>query len=499
MTSIDTTRALWAERGRIALETARDAGAGYADVRIVRHRAQWIWARNDRIENIRDQDSLGLAVRCLSDGAWGFAGSSRIDPDTVRGAARRAALMARAAATAKDRDVTLAPEPPHRAVHVTPRMRNPFDVPLEQKTALLLAANEEMRKVPEVKLAVAALVHIDQAMLFLSTEGSDIYRDRLIEIAILEQAHQRGALACHAFAAGNDDRQSRSYNIAGQHAGWEHIEAGDLLGNARRVAEEAKMKLFAEAGPVGKLDLVLDPEHLHLTIHESIGHATELDRVLGYESDYAGTSFATPEKLGKFRYGSKLVNVVADNTAPGFLATTGFDDEGVEGQKWDIIREGILVGYSTGREVASVIGDPRSHGSCRAEGWWNAPIVRIPNVGILPHMGTPGDLIADTKDGIFIQGAGTFSIDQQRLNFQFGGDMFWRIKDGKIAGPLKNVIYQSSTPVFWNACDAVCGPEDWRGIGLMNCGKGQPSQAGMMTHYSATSRFRGIEVGRGQV
>jgi len=264
------------------------------------------------------------------------------------------------------------------------------------------------------------------------------------------------------------------------------------------VAEEARLKLYAEPGPEGEMDLVLDPDHLHLTIHESIGHATELDRVLGYEADYAGTSFATPEKLGKFRYGSKLIHAVADNTRPEFLASTGFDDEGVEAQKWDIIREGILVGYGTGREVASVIGDGRSHGTCRAEGWWNSPIVRIPNLGILPHQGTPEELIADTRDGIFIQGAGTFSIDQQRLNFQFGGDMFWRIRDGRLCEPLKNVIYQSSTPVFWNACDAVCGPEDWRAVGLLNCGKGQPGQSGMMSHYSSTSRFRGIKVARGQ-
>ncbi len=485
---MNAPRDLWSEAGHAALEVARTAGADYADVRLMRLRRQSIWARNDRIHYLGDEDSSGIGVRCLVQGAWGFAAASGIGPERARQVAARAADMARAASGAKERDVVLAPEPPHVAEWVTPRVRNPFDVPLAEKTALLLEANEIMRKVPEVKVAMAGLMQVEEETRFLSSEGADIHRDRLFT---------GGSI--HAAAVGNEDRQTRSYEITGRHAGWEHVLAGDLRGHAARVAEEARMKLFAAPGPVGKYDLVLDPDHSHLTIHESIGHATELDRVLGYEADYAGTSFATPEKLGKFRYGSKLVHVVADNTQPEFLASTGFDDEGVEGQKWDIIRDGILVGYGTGREVASIIGDPRSHGACRAEGWWNAPIVRMPNIGLLPGQGNPADLIADTKDGIYIQGAGTFSIDQQRVNFQFGGDMFWRIRDGRIVEPLKNVIYQCNTPVFWNACDAICGPEDWRAVGLVNCGKGQPSQSGRMSHYSATSRFRGIDVARGQV
>jgi TldD protein len=477
----------WMAPARLALEEARAAGADYADVRVLQHRMQTIWARNERIHDLRDEESLGLAVRCLRDGSWGFAGASRTDPDTARSTARRAAEMARSSAASAGRRVFLAPEPPHVATHITPRRQDPFLVPLETKSAILLAVNEAMRKVPEIRLAVAALMHLHQANLFLSSEGAEIYRDRLVT---------SGSIT--AFAVGNDDRQTRTYEIPGKHAGWEHIEEGDLLAHAPRVAEEARMKLFAATGPTGPTDLVLDPEHLHLTIHESIGHATELDRVLGYEADYAGTSFATTEKLGRFQYGSKLVNVVADNTTPEFLASLGFDDEGVEGQRWDVIRDGVLVGYSTGREVAPQIGEDRSRGSCRAFGWWNAPIVRIPNLGIMPGEGTPEALIADTEEGIYIQGRGTFSIDQQRVCFQFGGDMFWRIKDGRLAGPLKNVVYRSTTPAFWNACDAICGPEDWRPIGLINCGKGQPSQPGQMTHYAATSRFRGIEVGRGQ-
>ncbi len=477
----------WMVPARVALEAARSAGADYVDVRVLSHRSQTIWARNERIHDLRDEESLGLAVRCLYHGAWGFAGASRADPASARSTARRAAEMARGASVGEGRRVALVPEPPHVAAHITPRRQDPFAVSLGTKTGLLLAANEAMRRVPEVRLALSNLMHLQQASLFLSSEGAEIYRDRLISAGSMT-----------AFAVGNGDRQSRTYEIAGRHAGWEHIEQGDLLSQAPRVAEEARLKLFAAPGPAGPTDLVLDPEHLYLTIHESIGHATELDRVLGYEADYAGTSFATTEKLGRFRYGSNLVNVVADNTAPEFLASLGFDDEGVAGQKWDIIRDGILVGYSTSREVASAIGENRSRGSCRAFGWWNAPIVRIPNLGLMPGQGAPADLIADTRRGIFIQGRGTFSIDQQRVCFQFGGDLVWRIQDGKLVEPLKDVVYRSTTPVFWNACDAVCGPEDWRTFGLLNCGKGQPGQPGQMTHYAATSRFRGIEVGPGQ-
>jgi len=477
----------WEPLARIALSEARAAGADFADVRLMRLHQQSILARNDRIDRVLDSHRVGFGVRVLARGAWGFAGSSLLTEDSLRATARRAAAIARGSSVLVREPVILAPEPPHQASHVTPRARDPFDVPLSVKSALLLQANEEMRAVPEIRLAVGLIQQTSQKQFYASTEGSGIHRDRIITAATI-MAH----------AAGNDDRQSRAYHISGRHAGWEQIEAGDLVGNAPRVAREAKEKLFAERAPEGRYDLILDPEHLHLTIHESIGHATELDRVLGYEADYAGTSFATVDKLGSFQYGSKTVNVVADNITPEFLASTGFDDEGVAGQRWDIIREGILVDYGTGREVAPKIGAERSHGTCRADGWWSTPIVRIPNLGLLPGKGTPEELIADTRDGIFIQGAGTFSIDQQRLNFQFGGDMFWRVRNGRISGPLKNVVYQSSTPVFWNACDAVCGPEDWRAVGILNCGKGQPGQAGTMSHYSSTSRFRGIPVGRGE-
>lgn len=477
-------RDLWAD---LALDSARAAGATYADARILRMRQQAVLARNERLHDIEDTESLGIGVRCLVDGAWGFASSSVLTDDGIQGIACRAAALARASASLKDREVVLAPEARHVAAYRTPREIDPFGVPLDVKAGLLLEANAAMLRVSEIKLAMGILQFFAQEQLFVSSDGSRIRRDRVVTQATLT-----------AHAAGNNDRQSRIYKVSGKHAGWEHVLAGDLPGNAPRVASEARDKLFAEAGPTGNFDLILDPEHLYLTIHESIGHATELDRVLGFEADFAGTSFATLEKLGRFRYGSGIVNVVADTVTPEYLASLGFDDEGVEAQRWDIIREGILVDYATGREFAPYIGAERSHGTCRAEGWWSFPIVRIPNIGILPGRGTPEELIADTKDGIFIQGSGFGSIDQKRMNFQFGGDLFWRIKNGKKVALLKNIMYQSNSPAFWNACDAICGPDDWRAVGEIYCGKGQPYQRGMMSHYSSTSRFRGIEIRRGQ-
>jgi TldD protein len=478
---------IWKALAHVALETARSAGAQYADIRIAGHRTQRIYARNERIAHVDDSETVGFGVRCLANGAWGFASSAVLSADSVRRIAQQAASIARASALAKLEDVVLAEEPPHVIDYRTPRQIDPFSIPIDEKSALLLQVNEIMRKTPEVRLAIGYILLIKQNQLYMSTEGSDIYRDRLITSGVI-----------NAQTVGEGERQSRELHAYGMHAGWEHILRTDFVGQAERVAAEAKAKLTAASAPEGRMDLVLDPEHLHLTIHESIGHATELDRVLGYEADYAGTSFATVDKLGKFQYGSKIVNVLADNTTPEYLASTGADDDGVEGQKWEIVHEGVLVDYGTSREVAPKIGQKRSHGTNRADGWQSAPIVRIPNIGILPGKGTPEELIADTKDGILIEGAGTWSIDQQRLNFQFGGDMFYRIRNGKKAEMLKNVVYRASTPEFWNACDAICGPEDWRAVGVLNCGKGQPPQVGFMSHYSATSRFRNIEVGRGE-
>jgi TldD protein len=301
-------------------------------------------------------------------------------------------------------------------------------------------------------------------------------------------------------AVENGESQTRSFQTHPKNAGYEHILELRLLDHADRVANEAVEKLKAPEPDEAIRDLVLDPSHLALTIHESVGHATELDRVLGYEANYAGRSFATTEKLGRYRYGSPLVNFVADNTLPGGLATTGYDDEGVECQRWDIIREGILVGYSTTREVARFIGESRSRGSARADGFASFPIGRIPNLCLMPGKtsATPEDLASEVKDGILIVGEGSFSIDQMRLNFQFGGDGFWEIKNGKRTRMLKNVLYWGITPQFWNSLDGL-SDERFRGThGFVTCGKGEPSQWGRMTHASPWARFRKVKTGRGR-
>jgi TldD protein len=271
-----------------------------------------------------------------------------------------------------------------------------------------------------------------------------------------------------------------------------------MLAEAPRVAAEAVEKVKAPQVDAGRYDLVLDPEHLSLTIHESCGHPSELDRVLGYEANYAGTSFLTPEKLGMFRYGSADVSLVADNTEPSTLAATGYDDDGVACQRWDIVRDGVFVGYCTNREVAPKIGQNRSRGSCRADGWGSVPIVRIANIGLEPGLAHLDDLIADVRRGIYIEGHDSFSIDQRRYNFQFGGDAFWLIENGQRRHMLRDVIYHGITPEFWGSCDGVADRSHRRRFGFITCGKGQPTQSGWMTHAASHARFRGVQVIQGK-
>jgi TldD protein len=304
-----------------------------------------------------------------------------------------------------------------------------------------------------------------------------------------------------ATAVTAEDSQSRTYSAGGQAVGWEYIQNLNLIEKAEKIAEEAIMKVKADSlGPEKRRTLILDPFHMALTMHESVGHPTELDRVLGWEADYAGISFATPEKLGKFHYGSKIVNFVADNLLERGLATAGYDDDGVPNQKWYIVKDGILNEYGTTRATAPFIDQKMSRGCNRATNYYDFPINRIPNLYLEPGKEelSPQQLIADTKDGIYIEGRGSFSIDQHRINFQFGGDMFWEIKNGKKIRPLKKVLYKSNNPEFWNSVDAICDKRFFQTFGVTNCGKGQPSQRGRMTHGGATARFRNIRVGGSQ-
>nr|MDJ0869190.1 TldD/PmbA family protein [Myxococcota bacterium] len=445
---------------------------------------QTVHARDERVTRLEESHSSGLGVRVLAGGAWGFAASALRDEREVERVTALALEIARGSATLRARQVALAAEPVVRTRYRSPRRIDPFGVPLAEKAELALGVNALLRAEPEIGVAECGLGAWQRLQHFASTEGARIATDLV-----------RTWGQARASAVGAGDSQTRSLAVNPRHAGWEHVVAADLPGHAAQLAREAREKLHARPGPVGELDLILDPLHLCLTIHETCGHPSELDRALGWEANFAGTSFLTPDQLGTLRYGSPAVSLVADNTLPVGLASTGFDDEGVAGQRWDIVRDGLFVGYSTSREVAGAIDEPRSRGSARADSWASVPIVRIANVGLEPGDATLDELVADTRDGILIQGMGTYSIDQRRLNFQFGGDRFTRIENGRLTEPLQRVTYQGTTPEFWNACDGVCDRAHWEPNGVLTCGKGEPMQYGQMTHGAAHARFRRVRVG----
>jgi TldD protein len=472
-----------------ALSAARDAGADYADARFLRMKRQNLQTEDVRVSGISDSEEFGFGVRAIAKGSWGFAGSGIVTKQEVQKVARQAVAIAKASAIAMKKPVSLVPEPKRVASFKTPYTIDPFTVGIGQKVGLLLEINRELLKNPGVKKAEGFMIFKKDERLFASSEGS-----------LLESEVVTSAVGYQATAVGEGDAKVRTNYPPPMTKGWEHINAQDLLANATRVADQAVQHLHARECEEGKKTLILDPQNLALTIHESVGHATELDRVLGYEESLAGRSFATPDLLNNLEYGSHEVSFVADNTLLHGLATHGFDDDGVEGQMWFIVNEGLFKGYSTSREVAGEIGWKRSTGGCRADHWGSIPIVRIPNLSLAPGKKPMSldDLIHDVKDGIFIEGRGSFSIDQMRCNFQFGGNAFWEVKDGKITRMLKNVTYQSMTTEFWNSCDAVADERFWVQDGIMNCGKGDPVQVSQMTHGASPARFRNITVRRGR-
>ncbi len=477
----------WDEFAELALKRIASSGAEYGDIRIQDSNTEQIEGEDQRIASIRDVRDSGFGVRVLYRGAWGFAASSILSLEEVPRVADLAVEIAKGSASVAIEKVRLAPEPVHRDRIVTPYRIDPFSVPIEKKTDLLLNTMETMHRRSGIARSSASLWARRDRKLFVSTEGSRLEFDLLA-----------GQGECTATALHDGRFASRSINTPHLRRGYELIEEADFLREASRVAHQAVEKVKAPAVDAGTYDLVLDPEHLSLTIHESCGHPSELDRALGYEANYAGTSFLTTEKLGHFRYGSSHVNLVADNTEPDTLAATGYDDDGVQCQKWDVIRDGIFVGYCTNREVAPKIGDARSRGSNRADGWGSVPIVRIANIGLEPGSATVEQLIADVKRGIYIEGHGSYSIDQRRYNFQFGGDAFWLIKDGRRTHMLRDVIYHGITPEFWTSCDGVADRAARRRYGFITCGKGQPGQSGWMTHAASPARFRAVQVIRGE-
>ncbi|MHC4660933.1 MAG: TldD/PmbA family protein [Planctomycetota bacterium] len=470
-----------------ALEVAKQNGATYADARIVTHRNQYITTEDERVAGIQDSESTGIGIRVIADGAWGFAASAILSRDEIERVAKKAVNIAKASALAPAPDgIQWAEEETYVDEFRTPFDKDPFAVPLENKIDLLLAINREVLKVKGVSKCHSYMHFRNEHRYLANTQGS------MIESVTVSSNAQYGATA-----VGETTAKRRYFEAHPMNTGYEHIENTPLLAEAERVGEEAVAQLKGKPCPVGKKDLVLHPSHLALTMHESIGHATELDRVLGMEESLAGSSFATIDKLGNLKYGSPLMNIICDNTMPFGLGTKGYDDDCVKGQKWHVIKDGILIDYMTNREVCHAIDAKRSHGSCRADSWASIPIVRQSNIGLAPGTEplTLEELIADTKDGIYIDGMGSFSIDQKRQNFQFGGDCFWEIKDGKLGAILKDVTYQAITTDFWGSLDAICDERFWIPYGIMGCGKGDPMQVAQMTHGSAPARFRQIDVG----
>jgi len=471
----------------IALALAKTLGASYADIRINRYRNEFVATREKEVQQVARSQNFGFGVRVLRNGTWDFASSHKVNAEQVRRVTREAVAIARANAAYQSTRFAMVPVPKLTANWKSAFKKDPFDVAIENKIGFLLKLNEAALKVKGGSFVNSFVAFVNEQKFFASTDGSRI------EQYIIRSSPQFTATAVD-FARG--DFQTRRSLRGPQSMGYEYIEKEPWLAEAEQAGNEAVEKLKAKPVEPGKYDLVLHPTHLWLTIHESAGHSTELDRALGWEADYAGTSFLTPDKLGKFQFGSKVVNIFADRTQPAGLATVGYDDDGVVAQRWYLIKEGVFVDWQTTRDLAALIGRKISYGCCHADSWGSVPFPRMPNVSLEPtkEKVSLDDLLADVKNGILIYGDGSWSIDQQRYNFQFGGQTFWEIKDGKKGAMLRDVAYQSRTPDFWGACDAVAGETTYELNGAFNDGKGEPGQANAVSHGCPAARFRQINV-----
>ncbi len=471
-----------------ALETARNRGATYADVRIVRREEELITVKNGMVAAISHEVSHGFGVRVIADGAWGFAASSLITAEEVDRVAALAVQIARASAMVPGRQpVQLTPVEPAVARYISPLQKDPFAVPLEEKVALLLQADAEMRRVKGIGVTQSNFVAFREEKTFASSEG-----------AYVEQVLTETGAGIEATAVGEGEVQRRSYPTSfGRQQlqlGYEAVEAMDLVAHAGPTAEEAVALLSAPQCPQMVTTIILESSQLALQIHESCGHPTELDRVLGTEASYAGTSFLTLDKLGTLRYGSPIVNIVADATTPTGLGSFAYDDEGVPAQRVYLVREGIFGGYQSSRETAVVLGG-RSSGGMRADGWGNLPLIRMTNINLEPGEWTLEDLIADTEEGFYLATNRSWSIDDRRVNFQFGTEVAYEIRGGKLGRLYKNPTYTGITPEFWGSCDAICNADHWRVWGTPNCGKGEPPQTAHVGHGCAPARFRNVQIG----
>jgi len=492
-----------------ALEAARAAGATYADVRIGRYLNQFVNSRETKIQNITNTESYGVGIRVLAAGTWGFAATSQVDTEHVVRAAREAVAVAKANVRLQVEPVQLAPQKGYGEVSWrSPIEKNAFEVPVREKADLLLTAASAALK-SGAKYIQGSLYLVEEQKYFASTEGSYIDQD------IHRTWPSFVATAVDSVSGTFQERRSLGAPVG---RGWEYLSRGaagrlsgpagtgvtlygdfyDMVEDAGQAGRQAREKLKARSVVAGKYDLVLEPSHLWLTIHESVGHPLELDRVLGYEANMAGTSFATLDKWRSksFRYGSELVTFVADRTQPYSLAAAGYDDEGVATRQWDLVKDGILVNYQAIRDQVHVLGQTQSHGCCHADSWSSIQFQRMPNVSLQPGPArlTPEQVIPGVERGIYIVGTGSYSIDQQRYNFQFGGQLFYEIRQGRITGMLRDVAYQSNTQEFWNSCVAVCDRRDYRVNGSFFDGKGEPGQSSPVSHGCPTARFDGVNV-----
>jgi len=472
-----------------ALDLVARRGVTYADVRVIETRDREVSTKNGKAAHMSSSESMGLGIRVLAAGCWGFAATDDLTREGIESAATVALEIARSGSAAKKQDIVLAPEEAYEATWVSPVRIDPFSIPADRNLAALLAVDAEIRRNAAITLAEAAMHFERKRQVFASTVGS-----------LIDQTRYMSGAGATALCYKDGEIQKRSYpnSFGGQYQlkGYELVEELDLLAQAPRLAQEAVALHAADRCPEGRFDLILDSSQLALQIHESIGHPIELDRVLGSEANYAGMSFLTLDQLNHLRYGSDIVNVVCDareEHGPG-LGTFAFDDEGVPAQRNDIIRRGQFVGYMTSRETAAAVGAARSNGCMRADGWARLPLIRMTNVSLLPGEQTL-DEVFDVEDGIYMETNKSWSIDDKRFNFQFGCEIGWEIRRGKRVRMLKNPSYSGISTEFWNSCVAIAGREHWTLWGVPNCGKGQPEQVMGTGHGASPSRFRNIKVG----
>jgi TldD protein len=476
-----------ADAAEAALSRAAALGASYADIRINRYRRESIATRERQVQNVSRSTSYGLGLRVLVNGAWGFAATNVVEPGAARTAAEQAVAIAKANAILATRKVVLANADKVVTTWSNPIKRDPFEVPLETKTAFLMKLNETALAVPGVSFVSSQILFVDEQKYFASSEGSRITQ-RLV------RTYPQFSTTAADRASG--DFQTRPVVDRAQLIGYEYVDEYPWLKDAERAAHEVVEKLKSKPVSPGRYDIVVDPSQLFLAIHESVGHSTELDRSLGFEANMAGTSFLKSTDAGKLRFGAKIVNLVGDRTQQGGLATTGYDDEGVKADRWHLVREGMFVDWQTTRELAALVGQQRSHGCLHCDSWSSVPFPRMPNVSLepAPTEVTLDELFNGIKRGLFVEGRGSSSIDQQRYNFQFGGAVIREITNGKLGAMVRDAAYQSRTPDFWSSCDGIGGPAAYKLWGTSADGKGEPGQTNAVSHGCPPARFRQVTV-----